>query len=87
MAEIKYHPNGETWRKTPYVNGKKHGMEFAWHENGTKAEEMYYLQRNTSARMTWNEEESVTKLTLPDPHPQQQTQLNIHLTACNITQE
>ncbi len=48
VAEIKYHPSGEGWRKTSYVNGKKHGMKFAWYENGTKAEEMYYLQLNTS---------------------------------------
>lgn len=33
---IKHHPNGKVSQKTPYVNGKQHGPETSWYENGTK---------------------------------------------------
>ncbi len=34
--KVKYHPNGEIMSKTPYVNGKKHGKETGWREDGKK---------------------------------------------------
>jgi len=37
-CRLRYHKNGSR-QETPYVKGKKHGMEIWYYENGNKMEE------------------------------------------------
>ncbi len=41
--KISYYPNGNIRSKTPLVTDKKHGTQFAWHEDGSKWYEIMWL--------------------------------------------
>ncbi len=43
-VKTKYHPNGQVMSKTPYVNGKKHGIETVWYEDGSKEWEITWVE-------------------------------------------
>ncbi len=55
-VDIKQHPNGEIETATPYVNGKKHGVETWWEEDGTKErEETWRNGRRHGMETEWYE--------------------------------
>jgi len=41
--EAGYRPNGQKYWETPFVNGKRHGIETWWYENGKKSSEYKYV--------------------------------------------
>jgi len=38
-----WHENGNKMYETPYVNGKRHGLEIGWYLNGNKHWETEYI--------------------------------------------
>ncbi len=45
--DITRYSNGEMKSKTPYVDGKKHGVDTGWHENGRKSYEKMWRDGNS----------------------------------------
>ncbi len=43
-VDIEYHSDMKVASKAPYVNGKKHGQECWWHENGSKLYEIMWKE-------------------------------------------
>ncbi len=65
--EKEYRSNGEIWYKTPYVNGKKHGLRIGWYDSGKKRKEIYYTRKKRHAQVEWDEVGNVISLTFPTP--------------------
>ncbi len=54
-TEIKVirHGNGEVESETPYVDGKKHGLQTRWYDDGTKEREERYKAEKKHGMETW----------------------------------
>ncbi len=50
------------WRE-----GKQHGVETSWDENGEKKKETYYLRSQEYGSIVWDEEGNVTKAKFRTP--------------------
>ncbi len=52
-VEITHHTNGTVTSKSPYVNGKIHGLETGWDENGQKRRETMYRDGKFHGTSSW----------------------------------